>query len=99
MNTVRGALATAEAELVESGIDKKKVQSALEEVRSLLRPISFRHFERPEEFRHKVGELLPYVTKAGDRLGEGIQATDDAWMFCKTPLESNREGKASEGTF
>ncbi|CAH3168942.1 unnamed protein product [Porites lobata] len=53
MNTVRGALATAEAELVESGIDKKKVQSALEEVRSLLRPISFRHFERPEEFRHK----------------------------------------------
>ena len=39
MNTVRGALATAEAELVESGIDEKKVQSALEEVRSLLRPI------------------------------------------------------------
>ena len=63
MNTVRGALATAEAELVESGIDKKKVQSALEEVRSLLRPISFRHFERPEEFRHKVGELYPMLQR------------------------------------
>ena len=50
MNKVRGALATAEAELVDEGIGKKKVQIALEEVRSLLRPISFRHFERPEEF-------------------------------------------------
>lgn len=39
MNTVRGALATAEAELLDDGIDEKKVQSALEEVRSLLRPI------------------------------------------------------------
>ena len=63
MNTVRGALATAEAELVDDGIDKKKVQSALEEFRSLLRPISFRHFERPEEFRHTVGELYPTLQR------------------------------------
>ena len=56
-NTVRGALAIAEAELLDNGIDKKKVRDALGEFRSLLRPISLRHFERPGGIRHTVGDF------------------------------------------
>ena len=58
-NTVRGALAIAEAELLDNGIDKKKVRDALGEFRSLLRPISLRHFERPGGIRHTVGDFYP----------------------------------------
>ena len=62
-NTVRGALAIAEAELVDNGIDKKKVRDALGEFRSLLRPISLRHFERPGGIRHTVGDFYPMLQR------------------------------------
>ena len=67
-NTVRGALAIAEAELVDKG--------ALGEFRSLLRPISNRHFETRWNQTHGQ-RFLPYVTKASDGLDETVPATND----------------------
>ena len=54
-NTVRGALAIAEAELVDKG--------ALGEFRSLLRPILSRHFERPSGIRHTVRDFYPMLQR------------------------------------
>ena len=62
-NTVRGALAIAEAELLDNGIDKKKVRDALGEFRSLLWPISLRHLERPGGIRHTVGDFYPMLQR------------------------------------
>ena len=62
-NKVQGALAIAEAELVDNGTDKKKVRDALGEFRFLLRPISLRHFERPSGIRHTVGDFYPMLQR------------------------------------
>ena len=63
LNTVRGALVTAEEELVNDGVDREKVQSALEDLRSVLRPISMRHFETRGGFKHKVGDFYPMLQR------------------------------------
>lgn len=63
LNIVRDALATAEGELVRDGIDQMKVRSTLEEERSLLRPISLRHFERQGRFKHKIGDFYPMLQR------------------------------------
>ena len=63
LNAVRDALATTGGELIHDGIDQMKVRSALEEVRSLLRPISLRHFERRGGFIHKIGDFYPMLQR------------------------------------
>ena len=63
LNTVRGTLVTAEEELVNDGVDREKVQSALEDLRSVLRPISMRHFETRGGFKHKVGDFYPMLQR------------------------------------
>ena len=61
LNTVRGALVTAEEELVNHGVDREKVQSALEDLRSVLRPISMRHFETRGNLKEESGWRLLLV--------------------------------------
>ena len=62
-NTVRNALVTAEEELENDGVDREKVRSALEELRSLVQPISMRHFETRGGFKHKVGDFYPMLQR------------------------------------
>ena len=63
LNTVRGALVTAEEELVNNGVERGRVQSALEDLRSVLRPISMRHLETRGGFNHMVGDFYPMLQR------------------------------------
>ena len=63
LSTVRGALVTAEEELVNNGVDRERVQSALEDLRSVLRPISMRHFDTRRGFKHMVGDFYPMLQR------------------------------------
>lgn len=56
LNSVEDALSSAEAELIDGGANREKVRNALEDVKSVLQPISVRHFER-SGFKHKVGDI------------------------------------------
>ena len=62
-NTVRGALAIAEAELACKGVEMEKIKDALEDMRSLLEPISIRHFNTRFGFKHIVGNLFPMLQR------------------------------------
>ena len=62
-NTVRGALAIAEAELACKGVEMEKIKDALEDMRSLLGPISIRHFNTRVGFKHIVGNLFPMLQR------------------------------------
>lgn len=50
VNTVEGALANAEVQFLNNGGDNEKMRHALQEVRSLLRPIAVRHFDTRRGF-------------------------------------------------
>ena len=63
LNTVRGALAIAEAELACKGVEMEKIKDALEDMRSLLGPISIRHFNTRVRFKHIVGNLFPMLQR------------------------------------
>ena len=63
LTTVRGVLVTAEAELENEGIDKTKVRDALEELRSLIQPISMRQFNPRWGFKHMVGDFYPMLQR------------------------------------
>lgn len=76
-NTVRGALAIAEAGLLDNGIDKKKVRDALGEFRSTA-TANFAPSFRETRWNQTHGRrFLLYVTKAGDGLDETVPATND----------------------
>ena len=62
-NTVRGALAIAEAELSCKVDEMEKIKDALEDVRSLLGPICIRHFNTRVGFKHIVGNLFPMLQR------------------------------------
>ena len=62
-NTVRGVLAIAEAELACKGVEMEKIKDALEDMRSLLGPISIRHFNTRVGFKHIVGNLFPMLQR------------------------------------
>lgn len=62
-NTVRGALAIAEAELVCKVVEREKIKDALEDMRSLLGPICIRHFNTRDGFKHIVGNLFPMLQR------------------------------------
>ena len=99
-NTVRGALAIAEAELACKGVEMEKIKDALEDMRSLLGPISIRHFNTRVGFKHIVGNLFPMLqrqTVAG--LAQAISATNVSPMLCQTPLAGNCGRKATQGAF
>lgn len=63
VNTVEGALANAEVEFLNNGEDEEKMRHALQEVRSLLRPIAVRHFNTRRGFRHKIGDFYPMLKR------------------------------------
>lgn len=62
-NTVRGALAIAEAELSCKVDEMEKIKDALEDMRSLLGPICIRHFNTRVGFKHIVGNLFPMLQR------------------------------------
>lgn len=62
-NTVRGALAIAEAELACKVVQMEKIKDALEDMRSLLGPICIRHFNTRVGFKHIVGNLFPMLER------------------------------------
>ena len=63
INTVRGALVIAEAELEGKDVQINNVIEALKDVRSLLGPILIRHFNRRTGFKHIVGDFFPMLQR------------------------------------
>ena len=61
--SVHPALAIAEAELACKGVEMEKIKDALEDMRSLLGPISIRHFNTRVGFKHIVGNLFPMLQR------------------------------------
>lgn len=64
-STVRDALVIAEAELTEKGVQMENIRDALEDMRSLLGPISIRHFDRRVGFKHIIGDFFPMLQIKG----------------------------------
>jgi len=62
-NTVRGALAIAEAELACKVVQMGKIKDVLEDMRSFLGPICIRHFNTCVGFKHIVGNLFPMLQR------------------------------------
>ena len=63
VNAVEGALANAEVEFVTNRGDEEKIRRALQEVRSLLRPIAVRHFDTRHGFKHKIGDFYSVLKR------------------------------------
>jgi len=57
VNTVEGALANAEVEMVKNRGAEEKTRSAVQEVRSLLGSVAIRHFNTQCGFKHKIGDF------------------------------------------
>jgi len=94
-NTVRGALAIAEAELACKVVQMEKIKDALENMRSLLGPICIRHFNTRVGFKHIVGNLFPML-EANNGLAQTISATNVSPMLCETPLAGKCGRKATQ---
>ena len=63
VNAVEGALANTEVEIVNNRGDEEKIRRALQEVRSLLRPIAVRHFDTRRGFKHKIGDFYSILKR------------------------------------
>lgn len=59
LNTVRGALVVAEAELSGKDGQINNISEALDDIRGLLAPVSVRHFNNRTGFKHIVGDYFP----------------------------------------
>ena len=54
VNAVEAALASA---------DEEKTRSAVQDVRSLLRPVAIRHFDMRRGFKHKIGDFYSMLKR------------------------------------
>ena len=59
LNTVRGALVVAEAELSGKDGQSNNISEALDDIRGLLAPVSLRHFNNRTGFKHILGDYFP----------------------------------------
>ena len=59
LNTVRGALVVAEAELSGKDGQINNISEALDDLRGLLAPVSVRHFNNRTGFKHILGDYFP----------------------------------------
>ena len=68
LNTVRGALVRAEAELSGKDGQSNNISEALDDLRGLLAPVSVRHFNNRTGFKHIFKKLISNVSKTSHRL-------------------------------
>ena len=68
LNTVRGALVVAEAELSGKDGQINNISEALDDLRGLLAPVSVRHFNNQTGFKHILGDYFSNVSKTSHRL-------------------------------
>ena len=59
LNTVRGALVVAEAEISGKDGQINNISEALDDLRGLLAPVSVRHFKNRTGFKHILGDYFP----------------------------------------
>ena len=59
LNTVRGALVVAEAELSGKDGQINHMSEALDDIKGLLAPVSVRHFNNRTGFKHILGDYFP----------------------------------------
>ena len=59
LNTVRGALVVAEAELSGKDGQINNISEALHDLKGLLAPVSVRHFNNRTRFKHILGDYFP----------------------------------------
>ena len=62
-NSVQDALVIAEAELERKGVQMNSIRDALDDLRSLLGPLSTQHFDKRRGYKHVVGDFYPMLRR------------------------------------
>ena len=82
--SVQDALVIVEAKLERKGVQINSIRDALDDLRSLLRPLSTQHFVKRLGYKHLVGDFYPMLQRQAKGLMKQFFVVDVSQMFCQT---------------